>query len=329
MAEDRSRRRFDKRLDQVLEEDRGRVTPTRLFHFTRIGTETEPSGFEGIVQQQRIRATRHADLEDETELKMADSFVTRVAHELSRGAKRATRLAVAKFINDYSEEKLERTVPVYIACFSASGDSPRNWQEFGAEGRGVALCFRYLPEETKLAPPKVHEGFFPVEYDLERAENRFRIACQKIFHHHDAFLSSHRGPSDGIGMVWSALFRLAATSAVRTKARRYEPEAEWRLFGMLDPVDVKETEIQGTRWNGARWRYIEMPLRDGPPLLDSIVIGCHRPFEETKRYCCEVLRRHGWPVPDDIRPGPRHESSALGGERAAPGAFELPDELEG
>jgi hypothetical protein len=294
-------RKFDRALWRDLEGSEG--TPDRLFHFTSLGSASAPGGFEGIVSENLIRATRHVDLDDKAELKLADDFIPLVALGLAQKSRSATRRAVEWFARDYASQKVDSLLPVYVACFARSDLSARNWSNFGHKGNGVAFGFRYLKDEPKPAAPKIYEGYCTIEYDIERAKWRFRKACARLLNIHGEYLAS--GAADPmLFRMRGALFRLAATTSIRSKHADFREEQEWRLTGLVKPEDVEAVEVAGQREDGSLKRYIRMPLRNGPPLLASLTLGCKLPFEATRDYCVDLLRRHGWPVPNEIRIGP-------------------------
>jgi len=200
--------RISFRIDDTLPED--------IYHYTTA------RGLEGIVREQKLRATNFSFMNDPSEIQHGRELVEETIAEHLRAA---TGLEEIFFQFVVANFNLEMLAEIYVCCFTKLRDDLSQWRAYGVSAN-ERYSIGFDTEQIRLAATKkTNVTFTRVEYDVksqtERISELLSKATEFIRHRNN----SHRFLSE---LGEAAASRLAGlVPALKTPA--YKPEREWRI----------------------------------------------------------------------------------------------------
>jgi hypothetical protein len=124
---------------------------------------------------------------------------------------------------------------VYMSCFSKARDDEYQWKNYAADGRGLCLGIRILREAAPMSDIMA-SALLEVDYSQESWKKHVRTSFRKIC----GTLSRYQPTNQNVQEGMSALFRIAAFTAIRAKKPKWAPEREFRHVTIIrDGVNFK------------------------------------------------------------------------------------------
>lgn len=265
--------------------------PEVLYHYTSW------DGAEGILSTQRFWFTAHDCTNDPAELESADQLVTDTAKALMPEADEVGRALLNTFAANYRRFKLPAMVgPVYLACFSVARSSRSQWDCYADRGRGLCLGVEILKDEEAAGDLPVVVSLHPVEYServaQRRVETTLRAVCQALSLAISGGSARSRRP---VELALSAMYRMAAFTALSTKKAQWRREREWRQVAFPRPGQKVKPLVRNS--SGREIRYLALPVRQpGRPIaLYEVIIGPNQNEAEARKRLGCLLARTGYP----------------------------------
>jgi Protein of unknown function (DUF2971) len=288
---------LENKLDKIRQETLHEPSPETLCHFTT------GSGLEGILGSKKIWATDfRGQKTDDMEFRHVDAplvaLLDRMASDSSLPHDQGQMLvSVAR---EYETKKITKLADagLFLTSFCRSHENAKVWRDFGDEGRGYAIEFRLLENES-LDQPTYGIRFLRVEYSEKKIAQRLEVAFQRILEAHREFMSN-AAPARlqaGRGKAMQALWVTAAMFATFYKSADHEEDTEWRMI-VLGKKDASPPVVDGPP------RRLEVPLRRDNkdyPVVAAVHIGLNVP-RGAERDIEQFLRSEGYsPVPPIVR----------------------------
>jgi hypothetical protein len=276
-------------LDSVVNRSYQHRPVKVLYHYTDWG------GARGIISNQHIWETAHDCVNDDHELESAHEVILEVAHKLLRKSGGAATRSLYHFIQAYERLKISKMKTVYMACFSSARDDEYQWKNYAADGRGLCLGIRVLNEAVPISDIMA-SALLEVDYSQESWKKYIQTSFKKIC----ASLSRYKPTSQNIQEGTSALFRIAAFTAIRAKKAKWAPEQEFRHVTIIrDGVDF---EPQKRTRGGKEVRFLNsITLRESGKLLAfaEIIIGPNQDTAKATDELTELLKAAGY-IPNTL-----------------------------
>lgn len=215
--------------------------PTKLWHFT------SASGFEGIMQSQRLWVSSASSLNDQEEIEPGMRAL-RVAREQIPLSQRMVHK-----ILDYAwaEEQLyEWLKNLFILSTTADADSLEHWENYANQHRGVAVALDTRAHFIESASPNkitshaispVKNGWLKVEYD---EETQVRLVKDSLFEG----IRRHSQAPQG-EYIGESFRRVLSTTIAGSKFASYKNEQEYRyIIGAYSTYKPQINEVIGKEY---------------------------------------------------------------------------------
>jgi hypothetical protein len=211
---------------------------TPLYHYTGW------SALKGILTSEAFWFTHYSDLDDTKEIVHGMEVAQKVISKLkatSRGE--AERRFLDCLADMFNRGNLDKTLRFYVSSFSKDPDSEYLWREYAdrASGFAIALAPKLFPiEDVPHAAPDenswlgtVHYGENWVAWQHKRAISKARDCFLAAFKAQEPALSRFRIEfSFAQEMCRQVIASPLIWNSLVAKARRYEPEKEFRIVAM-------------------------------------------------------------------------------------------------
>lgn len=276
-------------LDSVVNNSYRHRPVQVLYHYT------DWSGARGIISNQHIWETAHDCVNDDHELESAHEVILEVAHKLLRKSGGAATRSLYHFIQAYERLKISEMKTIYIACFSSARDDEYQWKHYAASGRGLCLGIRVLNEAVPISDI-LASALLEVDYSQASWKKYIQTSFKKIC----ASLSQYKPTPQNIHEGTSALFRIAAFTAIRAKKPKWAPEQEFRHVTIIR--DGVGFELQKRMRDGKEVRFLSnIALRESGKLLAfaEIIIGPNQDTNKAKEELTELLKAAGY-IPNTL-----------------------------
>jgi hypothetical protein len=202
----------------ILNEVLSQTPPDILYHYT------DQFGLLGIIKDREIWASHHQCLNDTQEFLHAKSLIGKVIDERKSGADRETINLLDEMKTTLEVSRGYEEVNLFVASFSADGDSLSQWRAYGGQTAGFALGFKG-PEIKRILPPK-----FNIVRCIYKPSEQQKVA--------EAIVAEVLGKLHSIELVGAANLKMEIEVFSRTvlhafalifKDHKFKDEKEWRI----------------------------------------------------------------------------------------------------
>ena len=254
----------------VLESDKTRGRPMRLYHFTDV------EGFAAIITSRNLWSSLATALNDAEEVRHGIEIGKAVvANRLVKAVTPYDQI-LADCLNDPTRAhfRMSYDVSEFVVSFCAQCDKASQWLHYGRSGTGVALGFAAELEQV------VQRDLRPIDYD--RVSQTARLG--RLIDAGCRVLARSGTPAPWMSEAAAHLVSIYMPAlAVQMKHPSFEDEDEWRLVGHEIRRDGKPLAPAPA---GLKWRrrgavlvpYEELSFAGRLETLEDVVVGYSSPL---------------------------------------------------
>jgi hypothetical protein len=200
---------------------RKRVCSNHLYHYTT------KDGFQGILGDNRIRATSAASSKDREEIAYGCELFAHLIDAKIRS--KAPSAFTEQILNELKDQPKDQIPKTFLASFCEQDDCPTLWSYYG----GYCLRFPVNPDcgISLLAPQAFAAEMVPAIYDRSEQETALVSLLDFLIETiEDQSLIRVREPAPELArFVAFTVSQFALPFIVPLKNRRFEHEREWRM----------------------------------------------------------------------------------------------------
>jgi Protein of unknown function (DUF2971) len=279
-------------LNSILSE----TPPTLLYHYT------DQNGLLGIVKSKEVWATHHQCLNDIQEYLHAKGLIRTEINKRCGAANSDSRLLLDAMRSTLDGPGNE-DVNLYVASFSADGDSLSQWRAYGGQTAGFALGFWadriVLPDDFSVAP---------CIYKPEKQCEVVEAIVAEVLESRLAQMPTVGSANAELAAKVDLLGKLHRFALI-FKDEKFQEEKEWRIISrvLMDfkpafPVE-EENKLDFRQGKSMLIPYRRVPLKDDRNSfpLHEVVVGPNPNPEQSIRSVLSLLNSQGL-VAANIRP---------------------------
>ncbi|MCW5589577.1 MAG: DUF2971 domain-containing protein [Legionellales bacterium] len=256
---------------------------------------TDYSALKGIIESKKIWMTEFCQMNDPAEYKYAiDKFFSFVKETDNDCNFLKYTNKVQEIIEENAlKSEIKDKFNVFLACFMADGEFLPAWREYGRQGKGFSIGFKFsLPTNSREISDKLSFQLKEVIYDDKKVEKYHR----KLYHKVKSFFDTMHIEEE-LQILANSLITQLVISSQFIKYRFYSFEKEWRFSVLtMDKSPLNKNISVLTRCKDPQnpycdiIRYIETSKFETSNFISEIIVGCKNDFNVAKSEIVKLLK---------------------------------------